>query len=372
MTTRPVTILALLAAAASVGAGAPEAAAQVRWDNDVRLSYEYDDNVEEEVSNPAGGQVARVSLRSDLIFADSTNQLSAVYQGGYKRYFEVSTTDLERAGQFINEGELRYQRLLGSATQMRVFGGLKDRSWQDEDVFFVNEDGFTSLWGGAGARQALGGATAAELTLRVSGIEFDHVDEVFGYDAQSATAGVVQRFGGGELGGVLGDVSYGLEQRTYDGRAKLRGPDDDPSNIFAPDRPRQIDLSQDVGLGISFLQPFGFQGRYRFRYNRSNSFGFDYYSHIVSLQLAQQLPWRMIVQFYGNVELRKFKEEVRGLVGALDVEDTDNNVLLFRLLKELNGHVDVEARYGRYRNESINLNDFYTKNVYSLGFRFRP
>ena len=34
--------------------------------------------------------------------------------------------------------------------------------------------------------------------------------------------------------------------------------------------------------------------------------------------------------------------------------------------------MDLEARYGRYRNESINLNDFYTKNVYSLGFRVRP
>jgi hypothetical protein len=79
----------------------------------------------------------------------------------------------------------------------------------------------------------------------------------------------------------------------------------------------------------------------------------------------------MIAQVYGAVELREFDEPVRGLVGALDVEDTDNNVLILRLLKELNGHVDVEARYGRYRNESINLDAFYTKNVYSLGFRFR-
>ena len=35
-------------------------------------------------------------------------------------------------------------------------------------------------------------------------------------------------------------------------------------------------------------------------------------------------------------------------------------------------HYSIEARYGRYRNESISLNDFYTKNVYSVGMNYRP
>jgi hypothetical protein len=80
----------------------------------------------------------------------------------------------------------------------------------------------------------------------------------------------------------------------------------------------------------------------------------------------------MFVQFYGNVELRKFSETVAGLAGTLDVEDTDNNVVVLRLLKEINGHMDVEARYGYYRNQSIDLNAFYNKHTYSLGFRVRP
>ena len=201
-----------------------------------------------------------------------------------------------------------------------------------------------------------------------SGIEFDHVDEFFGYDEQGARLRAAKRLSEQ----VVGDAYYAIDQRKYDGRAKLRGPDDDPANISAPDRPRQIDLAQEASIGIAVLGRFGFQARYRFRINDSNSFGFDYYSHILNIQVAQELPWRMIAQFYGNVELRKFRETVQGLAGTLDVEDTDNNVVVLRLLKEINGNFDVEARYGYYRNESIDLSDFYNKHVYSLGIRVRP
>jgi hypothetical protein len=368
-TPRPLPNLApLLAALAVLMAGPPGLAAQVRWENDIRFSYEYDDNVREDVLDAVRARVARIAVKSDLVLDDSTtNQLSLMYQGGLKRYFDVTRDSLDITTQFIHEGQAAYRRRFGS-NRLELAGGVKFRDWQDEDFFFVNEDGFTRLWGSLTGRRAFSPTFSGELAARLSSLDFEHVDEVFGYAGQGGRLGLSKRLGGG----FQGDLTYELEQRTYDGRGKLRGPDDDPTNIFAPDRPRQIDLAHEGGIGFSFLGPFGFKGRYRYRLNDSNSFGFDYYSHIVNLQLAQQLPWRMIVQFYGAVELRKFRDPIRGLVGALDVEDTDNNVLIFSLLKEINGHMDVEARYGRYRNESINLNDFYTKNVYSLGFRVRP
>lgn len=341
--------------------------AQVRWQNDFRLSYEYDDNVREEVVDEIRARVARVSLKSDLMLDDSTtNQLSVVYQGGFKRFFDVGRDTLEIANQWIHEGQLAYRRVLG-ANLLELSGGLKLRSWQDDTFFFVNEDGFTRLWGGVSARRNFSPTLSGEIAGRFSGIEFDHVDEVFGYDAQSARLGLSKALGDD----VQADLIYALEQRGYDGRGKLRSANDDPANIFAPDRPRQIDVAHEAGVGLSLLGPFGLQARYRHRRNDSNSFGFDYYSHILNLQLAQQLPWRLYAQFYGAVELRKFRDPIPGLVGTLDIEDTDNNVFVFRLLKEINGHFDIEARYGRYRNESLNLNAFYTKNVYSAGIRLR-
>jgi hypothetical protein len=342
--------------------------AQAQWTNDIRLSYEYDDNVGEDIVNEVRARVARVTWKSDFMLDDSTRgQLSAAYHGGFKRYFDVTRDSLEIANQFIHEGQLDYRRRFGRNV-VELSAGVKHRTWQDETFFFVNEDGFTRLWGGLSARRNLSPTLAGEIVAQLSGIDFEHVDDAFGYNAQAARLVLSKRFSSA----VQGELSYGLDQRRYDGRGKLGGPDDDPINVLAPDRRRQVDLAQEAGVGLSFVGPFGFQGRYRFRLNNSNSFGFDYVSHIFNIQLAQQLPWRLFAQFYGAVELRNFEDPIRGLVGTLDIEDTDNNVMVFRLLKELNHHVDVEARYGRYRNESINLNAFYTKNIYSLGFRFRP
>jgi hypothetical protein len=47
-------------------------------------------------------------------------------------------------------------------------------------------------------------------------------------------------------------------------------------------------------------------------------------------------------------------------------------VLLLRLVKDITQDYSIEARYARYRNEAITLNDFYTKNIWALGVSYRP
>jgi hypothetical protein len=82
----------------------------------------------------------------------------------------------------------------------------------------------------------------------------------------------------------------------------------------------------------------------------------------------------MLAQVYGLVELRSFSEPAPNLSGAgtLDTSGASNNVLLLRLVKDVNSQYSIEVRYGYYRNESITVDDFYTKNVYSVGMNFRP
>jgi hypothetical protein len=91
------------------------------------------------------------------------------------------------------------------------------------------------------------------------------------------------------------------------------------------------------------------------------------------MQVLRRLPWGMLVQLFGQIELRDFSEPVPNTqVGSLDTGETENNVLLLRLVKDVTPDYSVEARYGRYRNEAITLNDFYTKNIYALGMNYRP
>ena len=70
---------------------------------------------------------------------------------------------------------------------------------------------------------------------------------------------------------------------------------------------------------------------------------------------------------------RDFSEPVANTqAGSLDTGETENNVLLLRLVKDVTPDYSVEVRYGRYRNEAITLNDFYTKNIYAVGMNYRP
>jgi hypothetical protein len=145
--------------------------------------------------------------------------------------------------------------------------------------------------------------------------------------------------------------------------------------FLSPTRDRQEDLLHELGMQITWLGDVSIQGDYRFRYNDSNSFGFSYLSHSMGLQVLRRLPWEMLLQLYGRVELKTFSEPVPNLEGAGTINTGDaaaDNVLLVRLVKDVSTHYSIEARYGRYRNESISLNDFYTKNVYSVGMNYRP
>lgn len=352
--------------------------AQATWEyeQDLRLTYEYDDNVNEELTDEVQAQVARVAYRGDLRWGKTGEQrLTLSYQGGFKRHFGLAGSEPDLANQFINQGTAAYTRRVG---EQLAFGGwfdLKDRTWTD-DFFLINEDAFTNLAGGVNAIFNLRTitperSTRLELGGRWSDVEFENLDDFFGNDARGGYARLSKDYGE--------DVSvtwlYSLDRIRYPGRGVVELGDEDPANAFrGVTRPRQVDYLHELGVELTWLGEYSVLADYRFRYNDSNSFGLSYLSHNVRLQLLRRLPWNMLVQFYGQVELRGFSEPVPNLTGAgtLDTGDAANNVLLLSLVKDVSPDYSIEVRYGRYRNESITLNDFYTKNIYSVGINYRP
>ena len=88
---------------------------------------------------------------------------------------------------------------------------------------------------------------------------------------------------------------------------------------------------------------------------------------------TSQLSQTTLRSVLGQVELRSFLEPVpRVQAGSLDTDDSQNNVLLLRLVKDLAEDYSIEARYARHRSESITVNEYYTKNIWSIGVTYRP
>ncbi|HUP00221.1 MAG TPA: hypothetical protein VM737_01680 [Gemmatimonadota bacterium] len=354
------------------------ARAQASWgyDQDVRLTYEFDDNVSEELRDPVRAQVARVAYSSDLRWGSTGEQrLSLSYQGGFKRHFGLAGSDDELASQFVNEGTVGYMRRMSDMLALGGTVGLKNRKWTD-DFFFINEDGFTRVNGSVNALLTLAPlAPEQPARLEVGGrwstISFENLDQTFGNDAWGGYAALSKQFGGD----VTATTSYAIDRVHYPGRGVLEPDDTDPLNAFrGSTRPRQEDHLHELGIELTWLGNVSIQADYGFRYNDSNSFGLSYLSHNFGLQVLRRLPWGMLAQFYGQVELKAFTEPVPSLTGAgsLDTGEAANNALLVRLVKDVTPETSIEVRYGRYRNESITLNDFYTKNIYAVGMNYRP
>lgn len=359
------------------------ARAQNPWeyDHDVRLSYEFDDNVGEETINRDRAQVARLAYSGDVLWGAAGEQrLSLSYQGGFKRHFGLAgdalgeEPQLDIANQFVNEGTVGYLRRVTDDVAVGATVGLKNRKWMD-GFFFINEDGFTQKSAGVNAAVtlaplALGRPARLDVGGRWSTIDFKNLDQAFGNHSRGGYASLSKPFGED----VDATWSYAYDQIHYPGRGVLTALDTDPANILrGTTRDRQEDHLHELGVEVTRLGDFAVQAEYRFLYNVSNSFGFTYVSHNLGVQFLRRLPWDLTAQVYGQIELRSFAEPVPNFTGgSLDVGEAESNVLLLRLVKDVSPDYAMEVRYGRYRNESITLNDFYTKNIYAVGITYRP
>lgn len=373
------TAILALAPASLWGQGTPW-----QYDQDVHLQYEFDDNVNESTgalatTPQARAQVAKVAYRGDLRWSGGDNRLSFNYHGGYKRHFgvvqEAGDVELDISSQFVNEAGLTYQRRLMPDVYLSGQLGLKDRRWTEDDFFFINEDAFRRYNGSVSVIVNLAPldperSARLEVGGRYRDIEFDNLDPHFGNWSMGGHLLLTKEFGSG----IETRASYSYDRVRFPGRGVYTPRDTDPTNIIrGVTRPRQEDGVHDLGLEVQWFGEIGIVGEYRYRYNDSNSFGFTYQSHNFGLQMLRQLPWGLFAQLYGQVELRNFNEPVPSFTGgSLDIGEAADNVLLFRLVKDITPNYSVEAQYARYRNESITLNDFYSKNIYAVGMSYRP
>jgi hypothetical protein len=214
-----------------------------------------------------------------------------------------------------------------------------------------------------------GESARLEVGARYSDTAFENLDKSFGNHLIGAYASITKDFGTD----LTATWDYSFDRIRYPGRGKLAAGDDPTAILRGITRDRQEDHVHELGTVITWLGPVSLQGEYSFRLSDSNSFGFSYVSHNIGMQVLRRLPWGMLVQLYGQIELRDFSEPVPNTqVGSLDTGETENNVLLLRLVKDVTPDYSVEVRYGRYRNEAITLNDFYTKNIYAVGMNYRP
>jgi hypothetical protein len=160
-----------------------------------------------------------------------------------------------------------------------------------------------------------------------------------------------------EIGLEIGSVNHGIPSVVI-------VPDADP--LYGPDR---YDTYRAPHLGIRIQKRFLFRLDYSYRAQQSNSADAALGRHEVRWLVSYPLPYLLTVQFYGNLERTRY-QDLGGLMILRPGEvaaNADDNTVALRAARSLGNGWSIEARTSWYRNESLFVQSYYTKSVWSLG-----
>jgi hypothetical protein len=108
---------------------------------------------------------------------------------------------------------------------------------------------------------------------------------------------------------------------------------------------------------------------YSYRAQQSNSADAALGRHEIRWLISYPLPYLLTVQFYGNLERTRY-QDLGGLMILRPGEvaaNADDNTVALRAARSLGHGWSFEARSSWYRNESLFVQSYYTKSVWSLG-----
>ncbi|MFN8549080.1 MAG: hypothetical protein U0527_14210 [Candidatus Eisenbacteria bacterium] len=171
-------------------------------------------------------------------------------------------------------------------------------------------------------------------------------------------------------GRLVGQIGFELAG-TRHGTPSVQWGDPDQGRTVVVGPPDQRDTVRHIHVGVRWMRRALVRLQYGFRTQSSNSLGSSFHRHEVRWLGALPVPFRLTLETYGNVEHTDYTdshlEEVYIFRGGEEVEARDdNNQVALGATRPLFGDVSVELRHAWYRNESLLLETYYTKRVWSL------
>lgn len=163
----------------------------------------------------------------------------------------------------------------------------------------------------------------------------------------------------------LGGIRHGLSSIQL----VSRRPDEPPElDLETPDR---HDTYRVAHLSLRVLRRGVVRFQYAFRSQGSNSIDAALQRHEFRWLISQSLPLGLVGQLYGNLEHTKYTDRDldRVLVlrsGELEAGEDDNTVAL-RMSRYLGRGWAVDGRHSWYRNESLLIQNYYRKQVWTFG-----
>jgi hypothetical protein len=323
-----------------------------QWKNRLQFGVDYDSNVEETRINQKTDGLSKFILESQAKLVSQSYLIQLQYHGGLQYYFQTSaehkmTHDL--GGTFV------YQLLPKIRFGTRLWGRLKyfyGYDWhylvQSSELFF----NFTLL--------------KSQLTSAYENEGLNYLNyNRFNFNSHHFYLALARQFSQP----LTGQLKLGYRLINYQRYAIS------PQSISSYPIPldfRQKDNYSYFSIQGSVQKKVLSSLEYQFARNSSNSYGFSFREHRLTLSLVYPLHQRLLLRIYGGLQRKKYDEALNKIIiTEYDTEREISNFFITDFSTELTDKLGLLLRYSWYNNESPVPGRYYQKTLLSCSLEYR-
>lgn len=320
--------------------------------NRVQSGIDYDSNVRESRRGRRADELAKLILDSQTKLYNKSYLVTLHYHGGFQYYLH---TPSEHKMTHDVSGAFVYQLSRTLRLGTRLWGRLKYFNGYDWHYFLNTSELFLSyyFW-----------RLQATIGYEKEGLTYLNYNQ-YNFAAHHFYLQFSKRLGNSF------SASLKTGYRAFDYQREAVSPESTPELLFGLQKPQKDDNPY-LSLQLGFQKGIYGSLEYQVQRNLSNSYGFSFLQHKMTLSLIRSLPKGFMVRIFGSIQRKQYDEDLgRAFVTELDTEREVSNFLIFDCSKEISPSLAVLLRLSFYDNESPVPGRYYQKTLLSGSLEYR-
>jgi len=318
----------------------------------IQQGVEYDNNIEESRDFAQSDGLMKLVLNSKLRYFQNKWFIQFNYHGGMHYYF-ASPLENKFSHDFsasVNYWHSRWIRIGGNFnTRLKVYG---KRNW---DYYLSDYETFISF---PFSRYELSFFYTLQRLNYLSYNQFD-----FGVDKFAvAFRTKIGKYNTIRLKACQQMIDFFRYAMSYDSMLEE----------VLISRQKQKDKNSYFSFQWRYQKKWLLSTEYLFQNNSSNSYGFSYQFHRITLSAATHFKMGVLIRLFAGLQRKQYAEELDKLIAIeLDSEREKSNFIILDFSKDITQKLSALVRLSYYYNESPIPGRYYRKQLSSFSFEYR-
>jgi len=320
--------------------------------NRVQSGIDYDTNLEESRTDRHSDGLVRFIWDSQAKHYNKTYLVNLQYHGGFQYYLH---TPSEHKMTHDLSGALAYQLSKRIRFGTRLWGRLKYFNRHDWHYFLNTSELFLSLH-----------ILPFQSTIGYENEALTYLNyNIYNFNAHNFYFLFTKRFAG------YFSTHLKMGYRAFDYQREAVSPESTTEYLVSLNKEQQDDNPY-VSIQLSYQKGVLGTLEYQWQRNLSNSYGFSFLQHKLTLSLISSLSKGFLIRIYGSIQRKNYDEVLsRAFLTELDTEREISNFLILDCSKEIATWLSLLIRLSFYDNESPIPGRYYQKTLASISLEYR-